>query len=167
MPGKENSVGLCLGCISQPSNLRAMSWGSDADSGEFTRKSEFGDRPDARSAVSQKGGTMRLGATIVSLKRAPNASPRCQKNYRRHRHRYEFNNEFRDAFRKKVWFSVVTRRVWWKCWSAQASVVCRLPIPSRNPAVPLPPAVPGLCEGGVAGTPVVALTISLFPTRIK
>jgi CTP synthase len=53
-----------------------------------------------QKAVTQKGGTMRLGTYPCSLKsgtRAAKAYGREQIN-ERHRHRYEFNNHYREAF---------------------------------------------------------------------
>jgi CTP synthase len=49
------------------------------------------------------GGTMRLGAYECTLKRNSLTHTAYQKTRitERHRHRYEFNNEFRNKFEKK------------------------------------------------------------------
>lgn len=57
---------------------------------------------DEQKSVTQRGGTMRLGSYDCNLRRKSAAS----KAYgslsitERHRHRYEFNNEYRDRFEK-------------------------------------------------------------------
>ena len=54
---------------------------------------------DAQSTITDKGGTMRLGAQQASLERQ--ASRQCYGKTEiseRHRHRYEFNNRYRDQF---------------------------------------------------------------------
>jgi len=58
---------------------------------------------DQQKAVTQKGGTMRLGAWPCrlaegSLARRAYAAPEVQE---RHRHRYEFNNNYRETFQAK------------------------------------------------------------------
>jgi CTP synthase len=52
--------------------------------------------------VKSMGGTMRLGAYPCRLARGTRASAAYGEKiiFERHRHRYEFNNEFRDAFTK-------------------------------------------------------------------
>ncbi|HIP81675.1 MAG TPA: CTP synthetase, partial [Leucothrix mucor] len=58
---------------------------------------------ETRDADSDKGGTMRLGGQPCNLKKGSLA----QKTYgadsivERHRHRYEFNNNYRDQLSKK------------------------------------------------------------------
>jgi CTP synthase len=54
--------------------------------------------PEQRD-IDEKGGTMRLGVYPCKLKENSLAY-KCYDDeiiYERHRHRYEFNNEFRDA----------------------------------------------------------------------
>ena len=57
---------------------------------------------EVRSESSQKGGTMRLGAYPCILERETNASRAyCIKEIsERHRHRYEFNNAYRNILTK-------------------------------------------------------------------
>lgn len=55
---------------------------------------------DAQKEVTKKGGTMRLGAQPCILKRGSLAEKLYQSNeiLERHRHRYEFNNNYREQF---------------------------------------------------------------------
>lgn len=77
----------------------------DASSREFDPKSTRNlviDFMDEQRGLKQKGGTMRLGSYPCSLDlgsrvRRIYEEPRV---FERHRHRYEFNNKFRDLFRK-------------------------------------------------------------------
>jgi len=57
--------------------------------------------PDQRN-ISDKGGTMRLGRYLCSLKEGTLAYKAYEEEeiWERHRHRYEFNNEYLDAFEK-------------------------------------------------------------------
>ncbi len=52
--------------------------------------------------ITKKGGTMRLGAYPCDLKKGSNAQKAYQKPTvsERHRHRYEFNNDYLEAFEK-------------------------------------------------------------------
>ncbi|MBQ6503922.1 MAG: CTP synthase [Flexilinea sp.] len=95
-------LGLCLGMqIAAIEFSRHVCGYSDANSGEFDPKSlhkviDF--LPDQNDNV-EKGGTLRLGAYPCRI--APGTQmARCYGKEiisERHRHRYEFNNEFRDA----------------------------------------------------------------------
>jgi CTP synthase len=77
----------------------------DATSREFdskTTKNVIIDIMDEQRGQRQKGGTMRLGAYSCFLEKGSQArriygQPTI---YERHRHRYEFNNKFRDLFEK-------------------------------------------------------------------
>ncbi len=57
---------------------------------------------ETQKSITDKGGTMRLGAYSCKLKRDSLAHQIYGKTLisERHRHRYEFNNEYRDAFEK-------------------------------------------------------------------
>ena len=57
---------------------------------------------EAQKTVTDKGGTMRLGAYTCKLKRDSLAHQIYGKTQisERHRHRYEFNNDYLDAFEK-------------------------------------------------------------------
>ena len=52
--------------------------------------------------ITKKGGTMRLGAYTCEIKKGSNAQKayRTSKISERHRHRYEFNNQYLDQFKK-------------------------------------------------------------------
>ncbi len=60
------------------------------------------DLMEAQKEVSQKGGTMRLGAYGCDLKKGSKSFTAYAKNKinERHRHRFEFNNTYLDAFEK-------------------------------------------------------------------
>jgi len=116
---RENKIpylGICLGmqvaCIEFARNVVGL---KDAHSTEFAPKSpnpviamitEWRDasgKVEKRSAKSDKGGTMRLGAQACKLK----AGSLSRKLYNaeviheRHRHRYEFNNNYREPLSAK------------------------------------------------------------------
>ncbi len=60
-------------------------------------------RVEVRDEDTEKGGTMRLGAYPCRLVEGTLAKKAYQKDevFERHRHRYEFNNEYRDLFQEK------------------------------------------------------------------
>ena len=96
-------LGLCLGmqvmCIEFARNVLDM---EDANSTEFEPHSEHPVihlMPDQR-AVHDLGGTMRLGVYPCSLKSGTKASVAYQAEQidERHRHRFEFNNSYREPF---------------------------------------------------------------------
>ena len=103
---RENKVpylGLCLGMhmavIEFARNV--LGW-SDADSAEFavTAHNVIDLMPDQRGV--EMGGTMRLGAYPCELAEGSLALKCYGISYisERHRHRYEFNNDFREDFEK-------------------------------------------------------------------
>jgi CTP synthase len=59
-------------------------------------------RVEERTEDSQKGGTMRLGAYPCILEQGTHAyrAYNIKEIFERHRHRYEFNNAYRDIFTK-------------------------------------------------------------------
>ncbi|HER09503.1 MAG TPA: CTP synthase [Bacteroides sp.] len=77
----------------------------DAHSTEMTNMTSHPviDLMEEQKGVTEKGGTMRLGGYACALKKGS----RVQRAYdaelvrERHRHRYEFNNEFLEAYEKK------------------------------------------------------------------
>lgn len=105
---RENKVpylGLCLGMhIMVIEYARHVLKCSDPNSSEFVPDTCYPviDLLPEQRDVADKGGTMRLGryacATVPGTRtaRAYNGSP----IYERHRHRFEFNNEFRDILEK-------------------------------------------------------------------
>ena len=102
---RENDVpylGICLGMqtavIEFARNVLGL---ADADSGEFNPESKnkvIDFLPDQSDAVN-KGGTLRLGAYPCAIKEGTKLYE-CygeKEIFERHRHRYEFNNDYRDA----------------------------------------------------------------------
>lgn len=92
--------GICLGmqCAVIEFGRNVCGW-EDANSAEF-EKSEHNviDLMEEQIEVSDKGGTMRLGAYPAVLKKDSNAHKayKTDEISERHRHRYELNNNFRD-----------------------------------------------------------------------
>ena len=98
-------LGICLGMqVAVMEFARNVLGFEDANSGEFAPESKHKviDIMEEQMGVVTKGGTMRLGAYPCKVK----PGSMLDKCYgkpevaERHRHRYEFNNEFRDAFEK-------------------------------------------------------------------
>ncbi|MDQ3321487.1 MAG: CTP synthase [Acidobacteriota bacterium] len=99
--------GICLGmqtaCIEFARNVAGL---KDADSTEFNNETPFPVIFKLRDLVNveELGGTMRLGAWQCELKKGSlageiyNNSPEI---FERHRHRYEFNPEFRGVLEKE------------------------------------------------------------------
>ncbi len=56
-----------------------------------------------RDETTAKGGTMRLGAYPCKIKKGTKAYEAygCEEIYERHRHRYEFNNDYKELFEEK------------------------------------------------------------------
>ncbi len=105
---RENDIpylGICLGMqtavIEYARNVLGY---DDANSGEFAPDSKHKviDLMLDQMGVEDMGGTMRLGAYPCVIKKGS----MLEKSYKkpeiseRHRHRYEFNNEFRESFEK-------------------------------------------------------------------
>ncbi len=105
---RENKVpyfGLCLGLqIAAIEFARNVLKLSNANSAEFDEKTadpvvyQMAEQKD----VTQKGGTMRLGVYRCQLKEGTRAAKAyATKEIReRHRHRFEFNSKYREAFEK-------------------------------------------------------------------
>ena len=98
-------LGICLGMQTAVIEFARSELGfSDAASAEFDAGSShkvIDLMPDQRGVIS-KGGTMRLGAYPCRLKEGSSLLKIYGKEliHERHRHRYEFNNAFRDDFEK-------------------------------------------------------------------
>ena len=95
-------LGICLGMqtavIEFARNVCSM---ADADSGEFNNNSShkvIDFLPDQNDSIN-KGGTLRLGAYPCKIKEGTKMYECYGTDYveERHRHRYEFNNEFRSV----------------------------------------------------------------------
>ncbi|MCA9909727.1 MAG: gamma-glutamyl-gamma-aminobutyrate hydrolase family protein, partial [Anaerolineae bacterium] len=97
-------LGLCLGmqtmCIEFARDVLGY---EDANSSEFETSTEHPiiDLMHEQRAVTDMGGTMRLGVypcRLVAGSKAGAAYANAESIEERHRHRYEFNNLYRDAF---------------------------------------------------------------------
>lgn len=95
--------GICLGMqmavIEYARNVLHL---EGADSTEMAAKTKYPviDLMDSQVGVTEKGGTMRLGAYKCELKEGTKASEAYGQKMveERHRHRYEFNNQYKEAF---------------------------------------------------------------------
>ncbi|OGB75161.1 CTP synthase [candidate division Kazan bacterium RIFCSPHIGHO2_01_FULL_49_10] len=98
-------LGLCLGMqIATVEFARNVLGWDDANSTEFNEKSHH---PvihimEYQKKITQKGGTMRLGAYPCLLMRGTKAyeAYKTPDISERHRHRFEFNNDYRKDFEK-------------------------------------------------------------------
>ena len=103
---RENKIpflGLCLGLqVMLIEFARSVLNLKDASSREFdkTTKNPVIDLLQEQVGVDKKGGTMRLGAYPCALKSGTLASEAYKKEVisERHRHRYEFNNDYKKQF---------------------------------------------------------------------
>ncbi len=103
---RENNIpylGLCLGMqIAVIEFARNVIKWNDASSSEFETASKHNviDIMEDQKGISEKGGTMRLGAYECTLTQGTKTYKAYGKKHisERHRHRYEFNNKFRKDF---------------------------------------------------------------------
>jgi len=105
---RENKIpffGICLGMqtavIEFARNVCAL---KTANSSEFVKtKHAVIDLMEHQKKVTNIGGTMRLGGYLCKLKPETKAYEAYQVDeiLERHRHRYEFNNKYRDTFQNK------------------------------------------------------------------
>ncbi len=102
---RENNIaylGICLGMqIAVIEYARNCAGISDANSGEFDElcKNKVIDFMPGQSDSVDKGGTLRLGTYPCKIKSGTTMA-RCygeQTIFERHRHRYEFNNDYREG----------------------------------------------------------------------
>lgn len=97
--------GICLGMqIAVIEYARNVAGITDANSGEFDEQCRHKviDFMPGQSDDIDKGGTLRLGAYPCAIK-SGTAMERCYKASNiseRHRHRYEFNNDYRETLQK-------------------------------------------------------------------
>jgi len=99
-------LGLCLGMQTAIVEFARNVCGMEgANSTEFDKRTRFPviSLLEEQKRVSAKGATMRLGAYECALKKNTKAYQTYKKKkiYERHRHRYEFNNKYRAAFKRK------------------------------------------------------------------
>ncbi len=97
--------GICLGMqMAVVEFARSLLGYQDANSSEFNENGEHSviDIMPEQKEITDKGGTMRLGLYPCKLAEGSHAKEIYGENliYERHRHRYEFNNEFRKAMQE-------------------------------------------------------------------
>jgi len=103
---RKPTLGICLGmqlmCVEFARNVLGL---EDANSTEFdpNTKHPVIDIMEEQKNIEELGGTMRLGAYPCVLKEGTKVREIYGKEviYERHRHRYEFNNSYREAFEKE------------------------------------------------------------------
>ena len=98
-------LGLCLGMHVMVIELARHAVGSaEPNSAEFDTSTPYPviDILPEQKGVGDKGGTMRLGNYPCELVNGSLAANAYQKSlvYERHRHRFEFNNQFRDILQE-------------------------------------------------------------------
>jgi CTP synthase len=98
-------LGLCLGMQTMCIDFaRGVLNHEDANSSEFDRGSEYPviDLMIEQRSITDMGGTMRLGLYPCELQPGTKAADAYAEERvdERHRHRFEFNNRFRDEFEK-------------------------------------------------------------------
>jgi CTP synthase len=99
-------LGICLGmqvaCIEFARNVCGL---SDANSTEFEKNTEHPiiSLLEEQKQVTQMGGTMRLGAypCVLSAGSFARQAYGADQVSERHRHRYEFNNDYRSQFEQR------------------------------------------------------------------
>lgn len=105
---RENDLptfGICLGMqcmvIEYARNVLGYETANSAEMDEKTKYNVI-DLMDEQKAITSLGGTMRLGEFECVLKEGSKVQAAYGKEHiqERHRHRYEFNNEFRDIYEK-------------------------------------------------------------------
>ena len=105
---RENKVpffGICLGlqCAIIEFARNVLGY-EDAHSTEMIKNTRYPviDLMEEQKGVTKKGGTMRLGGYACSLKKGSLVQQAYQTDMvrERHRHRYEFNNDFLETFRE-------------------------------------------------------------------
>lgn len=98
--------GICLGMqIAVIEYARNVAGITDANSGEFDEqcKNKVIDFMPGQSNDIDKGGTLRLGAYPCEIKSGTTMERcyGCRSIHERHRHRYEFNNDYRQLLQDK------------------------------------------------------------------
>lgn len=105
---RENKIpffGICLGmqCATIEYARNVMGW-KGANSTEFNKKTQYPviSLLEEQEKVENLGGTMRLGALPCHIKKDSLTAKayKADEVMERHRHRYEFNNKYREDFQK-------------------------------------------------------------------
>jgi len=106
---RENKIpffGICLGmqCATIEFARNVLGW-KGANSTEFNKKTSYPviSLLEEQEKVENLGGTMRLGALPCHVKKDTFAykAYKSEEVIERHRHRYEFNNQYREEFHKR------------------------------------------------------------------
>ena len=106
---RENKIpffGICLGLQTAVIEFaRSVLDMKDANSTEFDKETAYPviDLMEAQKNVKNMGGTMRLGSYPCSLLKGSKAHQAYQEDdliHERHRHRYEFNNKYKEVLEK-------------------------------------------------------------------
>ncbi|MFV0291332.1 MAG: CTP synthase [Mangrovibacterium sp.] len=97
------TLGICLGMqMAVIEFARNVLGYSNADSIEMNEKTPYPviDIMDEQKNITEKGGTMRLGSYACSIKKSSKLYEAYGKTQikERHRHRYEFNNQYLEEF---------------------------------------------------------------------
>jgi CTP synthase len=104
---KKPYLGICLGMqIAVIEFARSVLGYTDANSSEFNPKSNHAviDIMEEQKEIGSKGGTMRLGSypcKLIDGTKTKAAYGDLDTINERHRHRYEFNNKFREECQEK------------------------------------------------------------------
>jgi len=105
---RENKVpffGICLGMqcavIEFARNLLGFEDAHSSEMNNYTKHPVI-DLMEEQKGITEKGGTMRLGGYACSLKKGSRVYEAYQTDLvrERHRHRYEFNNDFLEIYEK-------------------------------------------------------------------
>ena len=101
-------LGLCLGMqCAVVEFARHVAGLEGANSGEFDSATDYKviDLLPEQRTVEEKGGSMRLGGYACRLQEGSLAEQiyGTAEVQERHRHRYEFNNDFREILTSRVW----------------------------------------------------------------
>ena len=100
---KQPVLGICLGmqCIAIEFARNVLGY-ADANSREMDEKTPHNviDIMEEQKAITNMGGTMRLGAYECVLQKGSKAYQAYGQEHiqERHRHRYEFNNDYKDRY---------------------------------------------------------------------
>lgn len=106
---RENNIpylGICLGMqIAVIEFARNVCGFKNANSSEFNKSTKYPviSLLEEQKKIEEKGATMRLGAYECRIRKGTKTHEayRSEKIFERHRHRYEFNNKYREAMQKK------------------------------------------------------------------